>query len=90
MVQGEFEEDETLRLEDIIYEKKKNIARITINRPDRLNAVRMQTTRELLKAFEAAEADDTVGVIVLTGKGDRSFSAGGDLKEFAESSPYLA
>lgn len=65
--------------EDILYEKKHRIARITINRPDLRNALRSKTRQELAVAFENAWLDDEVGIIVLTGAGDKAFCAGGDL-----------
>jgi dihydroxynaphthoic acid synthetase len=66
-------------LEDVLYEKKGRLARITINRPDVRNALRSKTREELAVAFENAWLDDEVGVIVLTGAGDKAFCAGGDL-----------
>jgi enoyl-CoA hydratase/carnithine racemase len=70
--------------EDIVYEKEagRNVARITLNRPDRLNAFRRHTFLELIEAYEDAASDPVMGVIVTTGAG-RAFSTGGDLKEFA-------
>lgn len=67
--------------EDILYEVADGRATITINRPDRLNAFRVQTVRELGEAFEAAADDDAVGVIVLTGAGEKSFCVGGDVRD---------
>ena len=67
--------------EDILYEVEAGRATITINRPDRLNAFRVQTVRELAEAFEAAADDEAVGVIVLTGAGDRAFCVGGDVRD---------
>ena len=67
--------------EDILYEVAGGRATITINRPERLNAFRSQTIRELAEAFEAAADDETVGVIVFTGAGDRAFCVGGDVRE---------
>lgn len=67
---------------DILFEKAEGVATITINRPDFLNAFRYQTVEELIAALEDAGNDPTIGVIVLTGAGDRAFSAGGDVKEF--------
>lgn len=55
---------------------------LTMNRPDKLNALNNELTRGLLDAMQAAEADDTVSVVVLTGNG-RGFCAGADVKEFA-------
>jgi len=67
--------------EDILYEVADGRATVTINRPDRLNAFRPQTIRELAEAFEAAADDEAVGVIVFTGAGERAFCVGGDVRE---------
>ncbi|HSF01812.1 MAG TPA: enoyl-CoA hydratase-related protein, partial [Solirubrobacterales bacterium] len=67
--------------EDILYEVAGGRATITINRPDRLNAFRSQTIRELAEAFEAAADDEAVGVIVFTGAGERAFCVGGDVRD---------
>lgn len=56
---------------DILFEKRDGVAWATINRPDRLNAFRHQTVEELIAAFEDAWADNAVGVIVLTGAGEK-------------------
>ena len=64
--------------EDIEYHKAEGIARITIARPEVHNAFRPQTLFELSAAFLDAREDPAVGVIVLTGKGDRAFCSGGD------------
>ncbi|KAM7487301.1 hypothetical protein LguiB_024785 [Lonicera macranthoides] len=65
---------------DIIYEKAvgEAIAKITINRPERRNAFRPQTIKELIRAFNDARDDSSVGVIILTGKGTKAFCSGGD------------
>lgn len=67
----------------ILYERQGRIATITLNRPDRLNAIAAGMPREIAAAVELANDDDDVHVIVLTGAG-RAFCAGYDLKEFAE------
>ena len=67
----------------LIYEKKQRIAHITLNRPERLNAIGPETPREIRHAVEAADADADVHVIILQGAG-RSFCAGYDLNIFAE------
>ena len=64
---------------DILYEVNGQVARITINRPKQLNAMTGDTFKELTLAIEDAGGDDSIGVIVLTGAGDRAFSAGGDV-----------
>lgn len=65
---------------DIIYEKAEGegIAKITINRPERRNAFRPETVKEMMRAFEDARVDSSVGVIILTGKGTKAFCSGGD------------
>ncbi len=64
--------------EAIILEKKDNIATITLNRPDRLNAINSQMTQELASALDDVEADNEVRVLVITGAG-HGFCAGADV-----------
>ncbi|HEX7125578.1 MAG TPA: enoyl-CoA hydratase-related protein, partial [Thermodesulfobacteriota bacterium] len=64
--------------EDIRYETAEGIAKITIDRPDVLNAFRPQTLIEISAAMELAREDTGVGVVVLTGEGERAFCSGGD------------
>ena len=71
--------------EDILYEVREGVAWITINRPGVRNAFRSVTVDELVKAFRAAWEDSAVGVVVLTGAGDKAFCSGGDQKERSES-----
>ncbi len=66
--------------QDIIYDKTDEIGTITINRPDVLNAFRDRTVDELIDAFIDAWDDKEVGVVILTGAGDRAFCVGGDQK----------
>jgi len=66
---------------DIIYEHDaggEGIAKITINRPEKRNAFRPETTAQLIDAFSKARDDETIGVILLTGAGDQAFCSGGD------------
>ena len=63
---------------DIVYETAEGIAKITINRPEVHNAFRPTTLFELSSAFNAARDDPRVGVIILTGAGDKAFCSGGD------------
>ena len=63
---------------DIVYETAEGIAKITINRPEVRNAFRPTTLFELSSAFNAARDDPQVGVIILTGAGDKAFCSGGD------------
>ncbi|HSP42005.1 MAG TPA: 1,4-dihydroxy-2-naphthoyl-CoA synthase [Luteolibacter sp.] len=68
--------------EDIRYETtdEGKIAKITINRPEVRNAFRPKTVQELLQAFDMAHENPMVGVIILTGEGDKAFCSGGDQK----------
>jgi naphthoate synthase len=63
---------------DILYEKGDDLAKITINRPDRRNAFRPQTLAELRDAFNRARDDLDVGAVILTGAGSEAFCSGGD------------
>lgn len=62
------------------YKLENAVARITINRPERMNAVDAETELELERIWQSIEADETIRCIVLTGAGERAFSAGADLK----------
>lgn len=64
--------------EEIIYEKYNGIAKVTINRPEKRNAFTPLTVNEMIDAFADARDDSSVGVIVLTGTGDKAFCSGGD------------
>jgi 2-ketocyclohexanecarboxyl-CoA hydrolase len=75
-------------LTDVLYAVDRGLAWITINRPNRYNAFRGRTVDELIWAFKAAWADRSVGVVALTGTGDRAFCAGGDQKQRQESGDY--
>jgi naphthoate synthase len=65
---------------DILYHKSDGMAKITINRPQVRNAFRPQTVNEMIQALDDARNDDTIGVIILTGAGDKAFCSGGDQK----------
>lgn len=72
---------DTMKYQDIIYEKKDGTAIITINRPEVLNAFRAKTLYEMIDAIIDCWKDTSVGVLVLTGSGDKAFCTGGDQKE---------
>jgi enoyl-CoA hydratase len=74
-----------MNLETVIYEVKENIAKITMNRPDKRNALNHALLRDLDTAFEQADNDPEVRVVILTGAG-KAFSAGYDLR----GSPYTS
>src|SRR5437763_2090651 len=75
-------------LTDVLYEVDRGLAWITIDRPGRMNAFRARTVDELIACFKHAWADPEVGVIALTGAGDRAFCAGGDQRQRAETGDY--
>jgi enoyl-CoA hydratase/carnithine racemase len=75
--------------ETIRYDLRDDILTITLNRPDRLNAFNSTMAEELIAAFDAADADDAVRVIVVTGAG-RAFCAGADLAGGAQTFDYEA
>lgn len=79
---------ELSELTDVLYEVDDGVAWVTIKRPERMNAFRGRTVDELIRCFKAAWADGSVGVVVLTGAGDRAFCAGGDQKERQETGSY--
>ena len=66
------------RYQDIRYEKWQGIAKVTINRPEVRNAFRPQTLFELSEAFADSREDSEVGVVILTGEGEKAFCSGGD------------
>ncbi|WP_375395692.1 enoyl-CoA hydratase-related protein [uncultured Sphingomonas sp.] len=69
--------------EPILVESAGGVATITINRPERMNAMDSHAHLALSEALDRIAADDTIRVVVLTGAGDKAFSAGRDLKELA-------
>jgi len=73
--------------ENLLYSTNSGIATITVNRPAVRNALNSATMRELRAAFEQAQADEAVRVIILTGSGDKAFVAGADINELAKLSP---
>src|SRR3981189_1332656 len=65
---------------DVVYEVGANSVRITINRPEVMNAFRLQTVEELIDAFQKANEERSVNAVVLAGAGDKAFCTGGDQK----------
>lgn len=72
-----------MNYENILSITKDGIATITINRPNKLNALNIETIKELHYAFKAANKDTNVKVIIVTGSGKKAFVAGADISEFA-------
>ncbi|MFG1360631.1 enoyl-CoA hydratase-related protein [Xanthobacter pseudotagetidis] len=73
--------------EDVLYEQEGGIARITINRAEVRNAVRPRTYEELTDAMARAADDPEVGVVVLSGAGEKAFCAGGDIRDQSKRVP---
>jgi enoyl-CoA hydratase/carnithine racemase len=71
--------------ETVIYERSGGIVTLTLNRPEKLNALNYELLDRLLDLLDAIELDPTVRAVILTGAGERAFSAGGDIHEFAKS-----
>lgn len=69
---------------NIILEENNGIATITINRPNKLNALNKETIHELHEAFKEADLDTDTKVIIVTGSGEKAFVAGADISEFAD------
>lgn len=76
-----------MQLETIIYEKKDSLAWITLNRPEARNAQNDTMRAELVQVLEDSRDDDNVRVIIITGAGDKAFSAGADISEFPKRMP---
>ena len=79
-----------LKLANVLYEKKGEIAYVTVNRPKVLNALNTPTWKDLRAAFEDAREDGAVRGIILTGAGNRAFIAGADISELAHLSAFEA
>jgi enoyl-CoA hydratase len=69
---------------NILVEEKEGYQIITINRPNQLNALNSETIKELRLALDAANNDEKMGAVILTGSGEKAFVAGADIKEFAD------
>jgi enoyl-CoA hydratase len=72
-----------MNFENILVEKTTGLARITINRPKKLNALNKATIAELHIAFDRLESDLNIKSIILTGSGEKAFVAGADISEFS-------
>jgi enoyl-CoA hydratase len=74
----------------ILVERKGRIGILTINRPDKLNALNTEVVKEIASAFKVLEDDSDVRVIIVTGAGDRAFIAGADISEMQNMNPIEA
>ena len=69
----------------VLYDQRHGVAILTLNRPDQLNALNFALIGRFMAHLDAIERDDTVRAVIVTGAGDRAFSAGADIKEFSHS-----
>lgn len=72
-----------MNYQNLLIERAARVCTITINRPDKLNALNRQTIGELRQVFEQIGQDDEIGVVVITGAGAKAFIAGADISELA-------
>jgi enoyl-CoA hydratase len=70
-----------MEFKNLLLESSNGIAKLTVNRPDKLNALNHETLTELARAFDALEADAAVRCLVVTGSGEKAFVAGADINE---------
>ena len=75
---------------NILFEIKDKIATITVNRPEALNALNLQTMQEIHAAFSSVKEGQEIGGVMITGAGEKSFVAGADIKELATQDPVGA
>lgn len=72
----------------VLREDSGRVAVLTVNRPDKLNALSQQVRDRMLAHLDAIAADDAIGVVVVTGAGEKAFIAGADIGEFEGRSPF--
>ena len=72
----------------VVFERHGRVAILTINRPEKMNALNEQVGIEMLAHLTAIEKDDDIGVVAVTGAGEKSFVAGADIAEFAGRTPF--
>ena len=77
-------------LANVIYETRDRVAWITVNRPEKLNALDRRTMEEIDRVNQTAQQDPDVGVVVITGAGEKAFVAGADIKEMSSLGPREA
>jgi enoyl-CoA hydratase/carnithine racemase len=76
-----------MAFENLLYEKRNGIAYVTINRPEKLNALNRKIMEELYECFQDIERDDEVRAVILTGAGEKAFVGGADINELAVRTP---
>jgi enoyl-CoA hydratase len=76
-----------MAFENLLYEKRNGIGYVTVNRPEKLNALNRKTMEELYECFQGIAQDDEVRAIILTGAGEKAFVGGADINELAVQTP---
>jgi len=72
----------------VLMEQEGRVAILTVNRPDKMNALNLQVRQEMIGHLNRIETDDSIGVVVITGAGEKAFIAGADIGEFEGRSPF--
>ncbi len=73
--------------ETLLFEKRQGIGYVTVNRPEKLNALNRRVMEELLNCFHVIQRDEEIRAVILTGAGEKAFVAGADINELAVQSP---
>jgi enoyl-CoA hydratase len=76
-----------MAFENLLYAKRNGIGYVTVNRPEKLNALNRKTMDELQDCFQEIEGDDEVRAVILTGAGEKAFVGGADINELATQTP---
>jgi enoyl-CoA hydratase len=84
IVVSDLTKEDAMSFEHVVVEREDGVGTVTLNRPEVLNAMSRALMKELSDAVQALDADDAIGCIVITGAGERAFSAGGDIHEQRE------
>ena len=79
-----------MEFENIIFKQEGRVAFLSINRPEKRNTLNLATRKEIIQVLDKVSADPEVGVLVLSGEGDKAFIAGSDLNEFGRMNPLEA
>lgn len=79
-----------MKFRDIVFEREGRVAVLTINRPDKHNALNLSTRKEISQVLDLLRQDSGVGALVVTGAGEKSFISGSDLNEFGRMPPLEA
>ena len=72
-----------MKFNNLLTEQREQVFIITVNRPDKLNALNKETIREIGQAVKYGENDNNIRVIIITGSGNKAFIAGADISEFS-------